>query len=111
MCNINAQKLYTTLTVASKHMNMHYIEMPIIALRLLLYIDMKTADGHIVYTSDLLKEFDTYPEKLYRNLRQHLKEYVICTTAPKEGIKKPVQTFRLNRKGHDYIAQVVEELK
>ena len=111
MSNINVQKLYTTLPFASKQMNAHYVEMPIIALRMLLYISIQTADGHTVFTSDLLKEFDTYPEKLHRNLRQHLKDYVICTTVPKEGIKKPVQTFQLNQKGIDYITKVVEELK
>ena len=45
MSNMNAQKLYTTLTFASKQMNAHYIEMPIIALRMLLYICL-------LYTSD-----------------------------------------------------------
>lgn len=112
MSKSKSEKLYNTLVHASRLMQENYYDgMPIIALRMLLYINIQTREHNLpVYVADMTKEFDTYPEKIYRNVRRHMKTYVTCSTTEKEGSKKPVLTFELSRWGIDYLTSVTDNM-
>ena len=88
--------------------NSTYLETPLYAVELLVYIALYQ-DGHPIHASELCEALKVKPDKVLRALRQHLCIYVQAVNTRKEGVRGPVKAFYLTTKGKEYILNLIKE--
>lgn len=88
--------------------NSTYIETPLYAIEMLVYIALYQ-DDHPIHASELCEALKVKPDKVLRALRQHLCIYVQAVNTRKEGVRGPVKAFYLTAKGKEYILNLIKE--
>ena len=88
--------------------NSTYLETPLYAVEMLVYIALYQ-DDHPIHAVELCDALKAKPDKVLRALRKHLHLYVQAVNKRKEGVKCPVKAFYLTTKGQEYINALIKE--
>ena len=103
-------KWYRVLTSAEDMLILNYTEIPIYALRLLLYLHDADQNIRTITSADIKKDFNFNGPKLSRVVTQHLQVYIDIHHIFVDGVKKPVYRYTLSRKGTQYIETLLNQI-
>lgn len=87
-----------------------FTETPVFAIQAMAYIALHQ-DEHLIYAEELILELNVKADKLYRSLRNNLRDYVKSTPSKKEGVRGPVTSYTLTPKGWKYLMELTEILE
>lgn len=87
-----------------------FTETPVFAIQAMTYIALHQ-DEYLIYAEELISELNVKPDKLYRSLRNNLRDYVKATPSKKEGVRGPVTSYTLTPKGRKYLMELAEILE
>lgn len=106
--NIQTLKRIRRLIQKTELTSSTYLETPLYAIEMLIYIALYQ-DDHPIHAAELCDALRVKPDKILRALRKHLCLYVQAVNTRKEGVKCPVKAFYLTTKGKEYIQELIKE--
>ena len=107
-----AFKLYRILTFAEDALILSYTEIPLYAVRLLLYLYHADNNIETVTTETIHNEFHfQHDSKINRIMHDYMRDYIDIHRIQVDGIKKPINRYTLTRRGRIFVEQLLSRIE